>query len=53
MPKNPLIEPVTLDYLRKLESRIEALERAINSPEIVTQADVDALTEQDADNDNG
>ncbi len=31
-------------YLRKLEERITVLERAINSPEVVTQADIDALS---------
>jgi hypothetical protein len=35
-----------MTYLRNLEKRIEALERAINSPEIVTQKDIDALSQQ-------
>jgi hypothetical protein len=33
-----------MTYLRNLEKRIEALERAINSPEIVTQEDIDKLS---------
>jgi len=33
-----------MTYLRNLEKRIEALERAINSPEIITQEDIDELS---------
>lgn len=34
------------DCLKLLNKRITALERAINSPEPVTQTDIDALSEQ-------